>query len=600
MKLSLPENFFCDADHYRICENCGKLYLVPRSQLSVPAKTCSESCKREMISKTYRENIPVNTFVCQECGDTFTAKSKSAKICNKQHYRKCVVCGKLFPVTPSQIYSNTQTCSESCRVELVKKTSLNRYGADNYLRSDLDKTHIKSVLQSRYGVDNPMQIESSKVKAANTNLSKYGVTHFSKTPEFISKCIETNQFRYGHDWAAQSPEFKEKSRATCQSKYGVDNGGAYLSIACNMTDPTKIETLLEFKRDPKHFIDCNFSSKPTLSALASMCGVRDSSIGWILQKLDCTDLVKHMYSRMETEVVEFLYSILGTNCNLVRRTKQVITPYELDIYLPDYHIGFECNPTSTHNVNVPVFGADCPPVDSNYHKNKTDLCNKNNIFLFHIFGYEWTHKKDICKSMIMNILHCTSNRIYGRNTTVKVVPAKEAYEFLSMNHRQGGVHCKVRIGLYYQDSLVSLMTFSKIRNTLGTGKQDLSDCWELVRFCNRINTSVVGGASKLFQYFVQNYGPTHIRSFSDKAHTKGDLYSVLGFIKQHESNPGYCWVNVKTDLSYSRVNAQKRNIKQFLHDDTINLDNTEVEIMVEHGFVQVYDSGTVLWEWSNR
>ena len=45
------------------------------------------------------------------------------------------------------------------------------------------------------------------------------------------------------------------------------------------------------------------------------------------------------------------------------------------------------------------------------------------------------------------------------------------------------------------------------------------------------------------------------------------------------------------------MNAQKRNIKRFLGDDNIDLSETEVQIMSAHGFVQVYDSGTSLWEW---
>ena len=65
-----------------------------------------------------------------------------------------------------------------------------------------------------------------------------------------------------------------------------------------------------------------------------------------------------------------------------------------------------------------------------------------------------------------------------------------------------------------------------------------------------------------------------------------------------KSNPGYVWVATATDIAYNRVNAQKHNLKHFLHDDTIDLAKTEKQIMEEHGFVQVFDSGTIRWEWS--
>lgn len=230
---------------------------------------------------------------------------------------------------------------------------------------------------------------------------------------------------------------------------------------------------------------------------------------------------------------------------------------------------------------------------------KTDLCEQKGIFLFHVFGYEWAHKKDIIKSMLVNLLGKTQTRIYARQTEVREVSFNDSIQFLELNHRQGRSIAKYRYGLYYEGELVSLMTFSKMRNTIGTGNEDLSDCYELVRFCNKINTSVVGGASKLFNHFIKTLHPRRIRSFSDRAHTKGNLYQTLGFKSLHISDPNYVWVNEKTDIAVSRINAQKQNIKNFLKDDNIDLSRTEVDIMSEHGFVQVFDSGTVLWEWRN-
>ena len=142
------------------------------------------------------------------------------------------------------------------------------------------------------------------------------------------------------------------------------------------------------------------------------------------------------------------------------------------------------------------------------------------------------------------------------------------------------------------------MTFGKMRSTIGTSsKEDLSNCYELVRFCSKLNTNVVGGASKLFKHFLKEYNPTRIRSFSDKAHTRGGLYEKLGFNNIRTSDPGYVWVDAVTDLSYHRVNTQKQNIRKFLQDDSIDLTKTEKQIMEERGFLQVYDCGTILWEW---
>ena len=147
---------------------------------------------------------------------------------------------------------------------------------------------------------------------------------------------------------------------------------------------------------------------------------------------------------------------------------------------------------------------------------------------------------------------------------------------------------------------VSLMTFSHMRNTIGSvTNQFNTDTWELSRFCNKLNTNVVGGASKLFKHFINNYHPSEVRSFSDRAHTRGKLYEQLGFTYDHTSDPGYMWVDLYTDYAYARNNAQKQNICKFLNDPDIDLSKTEVQIMVEHNYVQVFDSGIKLWIWRN-
>lgn len=300
---------------------------------------------------------------------------------------------------------------------------------------------------------------------------------------------------------------------------------------------------------------------------------------------------------MEDEVVELLLSI-DPDIEIQRNTHKVITPKELDIYLPQYQIGIECNPTSTHNSTVDPFTGGPSTIPYNYHQAKSDSCDAKGVFLFHIFGPEWRCSRDVIESMLRNLLIKNSTKLYARNLVVKEVSSTDSRKFLQANHRQGPGASSVRLGLYDGDILVSLMTFGKMRNTIGTGKDDLSECWELVRFCNSLNTSVVGGASKLFKYFIREYSPIRIRSFSDRAHTRGTLYSTLGFEEVRRSEPNYVWVDMKTDKAYHRVNAQKQNIKKFLGDDGIDLSKSEREIMTEHGFVRVYDSGTITWEWT--
>lgn len=136
-----------------------------------------------------------------------------------------------------------------------------------------------------------------------------------------------------------------------------------------------------------------------------------------------------------------------------------------------------------------------------------------------------------------------------------------------------------------------------MRTTIG--KVDDSNSYELVRFCSKSDTNVVGGASKLFKWFVRNYDFDSIVSFSDIAHTTGNLYKTLGFHKVSESNPGYVWVRLDDDFYRTRVSCQKKNLINMFDDiseDYIK-DHSEKEIMEQHGYVQVFDSGVIRWEY---
>ncbi len=586
---------FCDDPHYRVCEGCGKKFLVPPNKLSVVTKVCSEECRRIVIGRASKSRQPTIDKICDACGLPFKALSVTQRFCDREHKLTCQYCGKEFVANLQQLISGTKTCSKACRYALSSQT----LSQDPEVTAERVKQH-QQVMMERYGVDNPMKLPEVVAKAQATCQEKYGESSFTKTAEFIEKTIATNRRRRGVDWAQQDESVKERSKATCLARYGVDNAGKVGAfIVDKMAHPERLDKLMEFRQNPRAFTTKYFITKPTLEELAVMCGIRASSVGEILQKAECSDVVRYTFSIMEDAVYNFLRASLGEDIEIIQNTHKVIKPYELDVYIPSKHFAIECNPTVTHNSSLAGFGWGDKPKPRGYHKMKTDMCEAAGVHLFHLFGYDWWHHQEACKSMILNQLGCTANKLYARKLAIREVSDPVAVEFLNQNHRQGAAHSKVRLGLYDGEQLVSLMTFSKMRATIGTGKEDLADCWELVRFCSVLNTSVVGGASKLFTHFVRTYAPNRIRSFSDRAHTRGGLYESLGFVKVRVSDPGYTWVHLKTERAFARNNAQKQNICKFLNDDTLDLTKSETELMVSHGFVQVFDSGTITWEWRN-
>ena len=544
-----PSRQICDGPHYRKCDVCGKIAIVSNSRIYEKSFTCSKECSNKRRSmkirsalasepKGYNKHTTTYEKQCELCGKHFTTTNNQQKYCDGPHYNVCVICGKQFEVNKQQIFNKVKVCSKECGRKLMEQTCMRKYGRPNYVYTDEFK---RKLLGKR---------EQTEKKRKQTNLERYGVENKSMTT----------------DW-----------------------------LITHMKDSTKIDNLQSFIEDPRKFIETNYKADPNVKMLSTDLGINESSVLQRIHNYNIEDAVSIGYSYMEGEVLEVIKKY-RPELEVIQDDRQQIKPYELDMYIPKIKVGIECNPTCTHNSSRQPFGDD-DPITWRYHQMKTNLCEKQGIFLFHIFGSEWTNKREIIESMIRNLLSVYERRIYARNCELREVSYNDSMMFLNENHRQGNSNSSIRLGLYFNDELVSLMTFSKRRTTIGA---ESDGEYELVRFCSKLNTQVVGGASKLFKHFSHIINPESVISFSDRAHTRGKLYEVLGFQELRRSEPGYVWVNEKTDIAYNRVNAQKHNLKKFLKDDNIDLKKTEKQIMIEHGYVQVFDSGTITWAWTKK
>lgn len=283
-------------------------------------------------------------------------------------------------------------------------------------------------------------------------------------------------------------------------------------------------------------------------------------------------------SRWEKEIYHFLTDN-GIRCEESNRS--ILKNQEIDIYLPDYGIGIECDGLHWHSEKFR---------DKNYHLHKTVLAHMNGIRLIHIFEDEWMYKQDILKSMLMNMLGKTNHKIYARKCQIMEVNGSERKAFLNGNHVQGDCISSVNLGLYYKGDLVSLMTFGKPRINVGSGIQE-DGSWELIRFCSKLNTDVIGAASKLFKYFLKAYNPVKVTTYSDKRWSLGRMYEILGFSHDHDSSPNYFYI-----VGNHREN-RFRYRKSVLVKEGYDSNKTEHEIMMEREIYRIYDCGTKVWIW---
>ena len=186
--------------------------------------------------------------------------------------------------------------------------------------------------------------------------------------------------------------------------------------------------------------------------------------------------------------------------------------------------------------------------------------------------------------MILNKIGKTINKIGARKCEIRELDTKIVKDFLNKNHIQRFVGSKLKLGLFYNDELVSLMTFDKVEGR----KKMKENEWNLNRFCNKLNTNVVGGASKMLKYFIEKYNPRRIISYADKDWSDGKLYTKLGFIKLTESNPDYKYIINGKRLHKS--NFKKSKIM------TSNENMSEFEFMSINKIDRIYDCGKTKFE----
>lgn len=460
-------------------------------------------------------------------------------------------------------------------------TNIERYGVEVATQNDNIKQKIASTNMHRYGYTTPLKNDEIQTKSEKTCLSKYGVRHPGSSKASHDKRKRTTLEKYGVDSVFLVSDVQDKIKSTIISRYGVEN------IAQSRDIKERIKQLGNkkvFDSNVNKFAsyDCTLTgyANQSFTYTCTKCGaICEESYQFIrVCRFDnnvspCTTCFPKQsgVSFMEREVSAYIDSIYDGI--IVHNDTSIIPPKELDIYLPERGIAIEFNGLFYHSEIYK---------ESDYHLNKTEQCNENGIHLIHIYEDDWIYKSDIVKSRIKNLLG-QSDCIYARKCTVKSVSSSDAREFLDRNHIQGNCGSSHKYGLYYNHELISLMTF---------GKSRFSSEYELIRFCNKLNTTVVGGASKLFKYFMRIHSNVDsIVSYADRSWSTGGLYETLGFYMDSITAPGYSYVN--GNIRENRMKYQKHKLVKDGYDPTM----TEHDIMLSRKLYRIYDSGHLKYKW---
>lgn len=254
----------------------------------------------------------------------------------------------------------------------------------------------------------------------------------------------------------------------------------------------------------------------------------------------------------------------------------------IDNFSYDFKIGnnlIEINPTPTHNSTWSPFPNQ--EKDKDYHYNKSKVARDNGYRCICIWDWDDPYK-------IIELLK-NKEKVFARKCIIKEVSINDSKSFINQYHLQGYVKSEINIGLYFNDELISIMTFGKPRYNKNYE-------YELIRYCSSKN--VVGGAEKLFNYFIRTYNPKSIISYCDWSKFNGDVYLKLGF-KYKSYSIGKHWYNIKTKKHVTDNLLRQRGFDQLLGKEygCYGKGILNEQLMLEHNFVEIYDCGQAVYEW---
>ena len=497
------------------------------------------------------------------------------------------------------LWENKMTSKPRCFVcgsELKfhgRQKGYGRYCSKKCANSDQSKKDkSKTTCMEKYGVWNPMQSNELRSKAQATCLERYGVGNPFASDEVKERIKETMQEKYGVDYALQSQEVREKRKKNSMEKYGVEHPSKMSSIKKKISKSNR-ERVIESNESLIGYGGLGSGQwickcpHPECAKCSEKYYIIWPDQYYARKEFDiepCTNILPVQKSHNQGTTLElFVRKILDEyNIKYIYNNRSILSKKELDIYIPDKHIAFECNGLRWHSYPIKY---------PKYHMNKWISCKEKGIQLVTLWEDQIRNNPDVVKDIILSKLGIYNIKIYARKCTIVELTPDETTAFLNENHIQGKVRSTVKLGLRYEGNLVAVMTFSK-RSSLSGGQSD-SNSWELTRYCTIRGSHVIGGAGKLLEYFKKKYAPKKIVSFSSNDISDGGMYRSLGF-KEKDMTSAYWYVRMSDMKRYHRTSFSKHRLSEMGYDIK---NKTEDEIMRTLPYWKIWDSGHIRWEY---
>lgn len=340
-----------------------------------------------------------------------------------------------------------------------------------------------------------VRIAACAVAMSGENNHFYGKQHTTETRRLISKTKTLGTLSIEQRLSARSSEF---SLVTLLEEYW-SRQQQYLVFKCVVCGEEQPKTLQAFERGSRCY--------------------------------KCHPVGK---SNWELDVFQFVKNI---SPDAVSGDRSVLSPREIDVYVPSALLGIECHGLFWHSEASHPEG-----LDKHRHAEKFTAAHDKGVKLLQIFEDEWRDKRDIVEGMIKYRLGKNVERCRTWSTKVEELDSNEERSFFDSSHVSGYTQSKIAWGL--RDRSGKIVSALSLRIPRQTKRYENSI--EIARFASLPCIIVPGGLSKLLSTaskWAKSNGNKQIMTYVDRRIGDGGGYRSAGFEDMSKTDIDYWYTD---------------------------------------------------------
>lgn len=292
---------------------------------------------------------------------------------------------------------------------------------------------------------------------------------------------------------------------------------------------------------------------------------------------NCPQCMQWGTSMLEQEVIAYVKSILPKDVEIKENDRKLISPKELDIYIPELSVAVEFNGLYWHS--------EANGKSKNYHYNKWKQCKSKNVQLFTIWEDDWLYRKEHVKSQLSTLL-CTPGKqlsTHASKLSVKEVDKNKAKEFYNSSYLKefssDSNYCALVDS--EKDSMCALLTWKQVDEKVVI----------IEDYCEK--DSIVNGLEKLIHRIlkrINNKNVENIIAHIDNSSAHGASFEKIGFMQVQGVERNFSYVVKRERVHESHMSAVFfKDNQELVYDSDLTLE----ELKIKNGITKLWDCGKI-------